>query len=522
MSDKTNRLNIYLIKEEFSSFEEIIKPGHKEHAIDGVGMFYLQDSHAKTPSWLKDFFLNELDGKFALFSAGAKALLAVSIPWNGGSRLFAIAFGYGRLILTDGVVEERFGLKVVLNSVDPKSLRSIDKISLGAIAKQSREQISRAGETATFGIDIEQDLVNAVTGRSKNPALGKMISGRDSLSISVKINLKGICGFLPLCMQQYESKDYQTDFDWIDQIRDIRDTAQRDNLNVNLLQRLKNGDLDKIWMAAPSILDWVDTKGFKYSKAKSSELRDDLDIHDFLSTLKPEEVTLGALKSRLIYAVSSKNDTETEHWNAYSCLYAETTVGERVFILNQGKWYEIAAGFTKQVIEDFTAIPESQISLPHYTHKDEGAYNEYLPPVLANSCCMDRKLISYGGAHSSIEFCDLMTNSNQLVHIKRYGGSSHLSHLFNQGVVSGELFISDGAFRQKINEKLPATHKLPDVVNSPDARKWEIVFAIISKSNNPLDIPFFSKVSLRNAQRRLQTYGYKVSKKKIQITPPTT
>jgi len=130
---------------------------------------------------------------------------------------------------------------------------------------------------------------------------------------------------------------------------------------------------------------------------------------------------------------------------------------------------------------------------------------------------MDRKLVSYGGAHSTIEFCDLLTDTKQLVHIKRYGGSSHLSHLFNQGVVSGELFVSDSKFRKSVNEKLPAAYKLANADETPDPREWEVVFAVISKSNNPLDIPFFSKVALRNAQRRLQSYGYKVRKKKIQI-----
>jgi uncharacterized protein (TIGR04141 family) len=46
-------------------------------------------------------------------------------------------------------------LKVVLNTVDPKSLRSIDKVTLGSVPKQSREQVSREGVDANFGIDIE-------------------------------------------------------------------------------------------------------------------------------------------------------------------------------------------------------------------------------------------------------------------------------------------------------------------------------------------------------------------------------
>jgi uncharacterized protein (TIGR04141 family) len=52
----------------------------------------------------------------------------------------------------------------------------------------------------------------------------------------------------------------------------------------------------------------------------------------------------------------------------------------------------------------------------------------------------------------------------------------------------------------------------------PNAAEYEIVFAVISKSAGELDIPFFSKVSLRNARRRLGSFGYRVTKKKIQKT----
>jgi uncharacterized protein (TIGR04141 family) len=99
--------------------------------------------------------------------------------------------------------------------------------------------------------------------------------------------------------------------------------------------------------------------------------------------------------------------------------------------------------------------------------------------------------------------------------VKRYSGSQQLSHLFSQGVVAGELFVQDASFRQKLNDKLPAAHKLANVITRPNPSEYEIVFAIISKSKNPLDIPFFSKVSLRNARRRLEGYGYRVAKKKI-------
>jgi uncharacterized protein (TIGR04141 family) len=49
-----------------------------------------------------------------------------------------------------------------------------------------------------------------------------------------------------------------------------------------------------------------------------------------------------------------------------------------------------------------------------------------------------------------------------------------------------------------------------------------IVFAIISSLSKELEIHSFSKVSLRNAKRRLETYGYKVSLQKIGVEKKRT
>jgi len=179
MGDKTNRLNICLIKAEFKSFDEIVDDETRSIAIEGVGTLYVVDSKPRQPDWVVDFFGNALTAQPNLLTSNAKGVLLCSIELEHGARIFAIVFGRGRYLLNEGVVEERFGLKVVLNTVRSNSLRSIDKTTLGSTPKQSREQVSREGSAASFGIDIEQDLVNAVTGASEDARLGKTISGRE-------------------------------------------------------------------------------------------------------------------------------------------------------------------------------------------------------------------------------------------------------------------------------------------------------------------------------------------------------
>lgn len=132
-----------------------------------------------------------------------QAALAVAVDHGGSERLFAIAIGLGRHLLKDGVVEERFGLKVVLNSVGPASFRSIDKTALGSVPKHSREQMSREVTPSDFGIDIDQDLISSVTGKSRDDALGKVITGREALSISVRVDATNVEELFVHCTGRY-------------------------------------------------------------------------------------------------------------------------------------------------------------------------------------------------------------------------------------------------------------------------------------------------------------------------------
>jgi len=519
MPPKTNKLIIYLVKPQYDNPEAIVDSTQDGIDIGDVGTFYFEDSGVSTPAWVKEFFGTSLTKDIKLLAASARGVLLVPIEHNRQRLHFVVSFGLGRHLMHPGVIEDRFGLKVVLNSVDPESLRSIDKTTLGSVPKHTREQIGRDSIAADFGIDIEQDLVSSVTGKSRFERLGKTISGKDALSVSAKVDIGNIKDFLVFCYQQYLSREYQKDFGWIDQIADVRDPKKIEELNGSLLAKLKKKEFDKIWMAVPEVVDWVDIKGFRYLRRKEADLVDDLDIKDFLEALEDKALDVDALKRWRVYVVSSKTDQIMDTtWSSYQCIYAEIEHKGLIYILNNGKWYEIIRDFAEQIKKGFSQMEQSAVGLGNYAHTDENAYNKAAASTLSDSCCMDRELIYHGGGHSSIEFCDIYERAaKRMIHVKQYGGSSHLSHLFSQGAVAGELFVADQAFRQKLNEKLPAGYKLPDPKARPNAAEYEIVYGIISNSLKPLDIPFFSKVSLKNAKRRLEGYGYmKVTLKKIQ------
>jgi uncharacterized protein (TIGR04141 family) len=522
-----NKLSVYLIKDEYSEHKDILKnlDKLKSKQIDDIGIIYFGESYTYKPSWIENFFRSTLGDDAELFNASSKAVLLTKVKVNSAkSRIFAIPFGYGWTLLNHGVWEERFGLKATLNILDPNSLRRIDKKNMSSVPKDTSEQLSKEGVVADFGIDIEQDLIQSITGKTKEEQFGKTITGKDSLSVSSKIDLSNIQDFLKNCYDKYESDHYKKDFGWIDQISEIRDPKIIENLDSQLIQNIKDNNLEKIWMSVPELVDWADVSGFSYKNNNKAEIKDDVYLSDFLESLSEDEknnIDLDILKKRKIYCFSTSSDELKHQWRAYNCIYCEIKDEgkKKIYLLSNGKWYEVENDFANQVNNDYQQLRSSNpsLSLPAYEHANENDYNEKVAQKNHNFCCMDRKNINYGGGYSKIEFCDLFTKDKKIIHVKHYGGSRVLSHLFSQGVVSGELFLADKDFRKKVNEKLTDNHKIQNLQNKPNASDYDIIFAVISSSSKELEIPFFSKVSLRNAKRRLETYGYNVFLQRIEV-----
>ena len=79
--------------------------------------------------------------------------------------------------------------------------------------------------------------------------------------------------------------------------------------------------------------------------------------------------------------------------------------------------------------------------------------------------------------------------------------------------------VSEGEFRRLTNEKLPRGFKIPSASVRVIPTDYEVVYAVISKSDEDrVTYPFFSRVSLSNAHRELRSRGFNVSLLKIQNT----
>jgi uncharacterized protein (TIGR04141 family) len=104
-------------------------------AIDGVGTLVIKEAPERVPWWVE-----RLRGHSKLVHDLRQRSPGAILFVRAKERLFALTFGYGRSLLAPERLVHDFGIRVVLNSVDPSRLRSVDLRTLEAAPLLSRKQ----------------------------------------------------------------------------------------------------------------------------------------------------------------------------------------------------------------------------------------------------------------------------------------------------------------------------------------------------------------------------------------------
>jgi len=520
MPPRSRTITIFLLKDAQADPATILKNLASLTALpitireEECGTLYVQDSADRVPNWLSLFQGSANLRAVRTVNSSTAAVWLVNLR----ERRFAVTFGYGRNLLRSGSWEEDFGLKVTLNAVDSTKIKSVDRMTLDAISQQSRIQASRDADITEFGLDIEQDLLRAVIGTPLDSTLGTRLTGKDPLQATLAARLDQLPGIVERYLDEFGKEDYRARFPWVAQIHEVKDPLRQAELDNVLVQKLRQGDLQSLWLAVPEMMDWEGLQGFKYRVSRRAPIHPDIHARAFLDSVD-DVVDLDdyTLKKRYhVHAVSNENDAVVRQWPVYRCLYCEVVQGDGTYLLNNGRWFRIAADFVQRINESIAAIPQAAINFPGFRDTSEAAYCRRVQGAEpARFALMDQDLIRFPGLPTPIEFCDLFTADRRIIHLKRYTGSSGLSHLFAQGYVSARLFVGEPAFRREINARLPAGFQLADPEQKPQPGEYEVVFGIISQSRNPLTLPFFSRVNLKNAYANLTDIGYRVSVTKI-------
>ncbi|AVX87033.1 sporadically distributed protein, TIGR04141 family [Pseudomonas koreensis] len=516
------KLSIYLAKNdhasdiEFVKVENSIAPKTVKLPTGSATLYIKKEVDPHPPKWAS-FLCKDQEFSPEIFGQGntVGALLVIRVH----GKIFALAFGSGYHLIISDSIERDFGLRVTLNSVSPEKLRSLDKSNYEDNPLNSRNQSPKSVGIFELEIDSETDMLYAITGESMVSIFGTQITGRDALVICPEVTLDTLSDILFEALERFKMK-LPENFEWVDNISKIKDPDVALLLDMELDERLSVDQyLDHFWLGEPEIVDWEYQSGYSFDQHYKAAIHPTLEIKELarhLQTNSQEKICTKALKKQQIFIVHEEHHSN-KSWSAYRCLYAEITYGSEQYILRNGIWYRVNQDFVKRIDNYLSELTQYQYTLPTYNHEREDEYNNYVVANDPNYVLFDKKTIGLGGKNDKIEFCDILRNSRDLIHVKYYRSSSTLSHLFSQGCVAAEAFVSDKEFRKRLNKKLPEEMKLADLDIRPESKKFCVVYAIAVNREIPKKLPFFSKVTLKNAFRTLRALDFEVNLARIEV-----
>ncbi len=506
---KSQKLSIYLIKANVTDHADIVKDVNTKETFRNGVLFY-KKSFSKEPEWTENFFKKKLAD---LRNSMASGLYITKIKHNNKDIHFGISFGHGWQMLKDGVIVEQFGIKTAL-SIIKNEIKKIEKKNFRNGLKDVSEQLGKVGSVADFGFDVEQDIMRAIVGEPENQELyGRNVVGKDAISLSIKKSVDDVSDVLLELYKAFISNKYKENFGWFDSFSSIRDRKLISELDNKIVEKMQDENKSDViyWLSIPEVIEWERTKCFKYSTKRNASEYQDVTFEDFKNSLSDDEkasMSIELLKKKRVQRIDA-NDQKVDEWAIYKCLYSEIDLHDEKYLLVSGRYYRVDKDYKQKVENDFKV--DTAFSLPDWkmsTH--ENAYNTEVATNNGAFQCFD------GGADQNnligkgkIEFADLVKNDKHIIHVKKYGGSSVLSHLFSQGLVSATLLLTDKDFRIAVNTKLNASHKNVVADTDPDPSGYTIVYAI-GTSKDALKLPFFSLVNYRNIKRQLELYRYKV------------
>ena len=528
-----------------------------EAAMPGDMIVAIHERPRGLPGWQE--FLQENFNVFGIdapsASLGAIVFCAMTDGESSDSvRWVAWVFGACSRICRRAASDPRFGLTVTLNTLAAELLEASNAVetlvrfdnlkprlnmlkykTTAPYFQQTGHQASRDIPVDGFRVDRYSDLVSAVGGSTTDSLFHHLSGGR---SLQFKREIRHVDDFTSLSIEilaRSNLSGYKEVFGWIDNISPVEDPQGIADLRRFLVKDLLRDPMPRtVDIMIPDDLPELGSgSAIQYILMPHRQRRNACDlvltpemIARLVAGAVPEDRDL-VLDQDLRFLDASKQEITSA--TVLECLCADLRIGAEQYILYDGNFYRVDPDFIRYVDDAISAIESSDLEFPPYRGGTEPAYNLRIKENLADRfVVVDGELIRLPG-QTGIEPCDLVGPEGQLVHVKRKGRSSVLSHLFSQAVNSCKMLkVSDDARKQFtgiIGECSGSPELAEEVIaalaslNSKE-NGIEVVFAFLGswRGRSVRSLPLFSRIALSQAVESINLMGYRARVKLIDTT----
>lgn len=529
------RLTVYMMREGVEAFDDCLRATKLEGedafrqvafapgvGLDGVA--YIGANIQKRPKWLTLFEgyldLEEIGDIYNVYNS-LMVLLRIR------DRILALTYGYGSVALDREKIEPRFGLRTTLNAIDAERIKALDVRNIDLVTRSTRTYLSRDSGLPSFEVDRDQDIIRFAAGKLRDEADGAKMQGADSLVWTGEDDFLGLADRCERFLELYSATHYQEHFDFIDNIREVQDTAIIDQLEAAVLQAVQAEDETKLTFAYPELSQWEQIAWFKLYRGHDQYHYHEIDTDAVFSFFREQSRTEPDLKKTFVVPLDDEDAAVGPRQSLYDYTVCEVQLDNQTYILSLSKWFHVSGDYLRKVNDRVQEVPlldaARVLGLPgKHEGQKEADYNAAAAQANADLICLDRQLFHVEGA-SSIEVCDLLSRNCHMVHVKVWKNSATLSHLFSQGSVSAALLNDYAEYRAAICSKVPSDWQLPfNEGTIQDQAAVTVVFAIAIDVDRALpdSLPFFSKVNLLDHKRTIERMGFKVALAQIPIGTP--
>jgi uncharacterized protein (TIGR04141 family) len=489
-------------------------------------------------------------------SLGAAVFCAVSAAVDDGQvRWVAWTFGTAGRALSRSAQDPRFGLLAVLNLLVVPLLGSDDAVQVHSQRRrgpQLREMryrttspyVQQTGHRAArdipvegFRVDQTSDLIAAVGGTGADPALttSTLLGGR-SLRFRAWINKpEELTDLASIALERSSATEYKEMFSWIDNIHPVDDPELIRDLRIQLAgEIMEKPDSPLIDTILPDdLIEVGDERSIRYilfprerGTGQGKVTLAMTAISRLLGQLQDGNDKDVGLDADLRFLDESRELIGTA--TVLECISATLKRGDAEFIAYDGDFYAVNRDFVSRIDAELGRIPVSGLSYPPYRGETEPDYNKTAARDHPDEfVLLDRTLIELPDEHG-VEAADLISSSGTLIHVKRKGKSSVLSHLFLQVANSCELLRRSTPAWQQLSS-LIRQHAADDVIaESIEAAhaaaqrresELEVAFAFLGDWNGKTitSLPLFSRISMVNEVRRVSNLGFRPTVAMISI-----
>jgi uncharacterized protein (TIGR04141 family) len=489
--------------------------------IDGIVCKLWVTTHTGgRPSWVDTFA--------TLFGVDPSQLLpnpprSVSgLAWlTGNHGDFAVTFGHAWQKVKRESADPSFGIRCVLNLCDHDSLRAIKRDRMTTEFVQVMEQSPENTGINRFGIDTEADMLKGVKA-SVDPVhgFGTAVSGTDSFHCAWDASTLTLENFLREIVTLGASTKYKKRFDWIDFITPIREPTEIVPLDHAAVGAINQAN-STFRLHPPGFSQWDDYDHFVFGRLTKSPVKDQLTLpswkHYFqgkVATTSNQPVLVSDLKEQWIHAIDEAYPSRSVRWRVYDCIYGTIQLPSGTFMLHESNWYRLAVDYVARVDAALAKAPSltggSKLPLCH-SNEHEADYNRRVARSSKRSIQLfDRKIIPHGGPTSKFEFCDLLGDNMTIYCVKRWASSAGISHLARQAVNTCKLLRGDEDFVRKVDGRLKGNHRANWTRVKNRSTKATVALVIMG-CKSVKDLPFFSRMTLSDAIRQIQTLGFDVA-----------